>query len=133
MITLVDIKDWLKGLNLGAEHYYIGKLDNKKNKAIGIYQRKTSNEPNIAIGGLANTKYNVKSVSMLIHWNDNANETEQASFNIFDKLLNVKDFVIGGHKINYLRLMVAEPQDVGTDDKGIYERVILFDLYYERR
>ena len=30
-------------------------------------------------------------------------------------------------------MQVPEPVDVGTDDKGIYERVIWFDIYYERK
>ena len=28
--------------------------------------------------------------------------------------------------------LVPEPMDVGTDNKGVYERVIEFKIYYER-
>ena len=65
-----------------------GKLDNKKDKSIGIYQLKTSNESNVAIGGIDNTKTMEKSVSILIHWNTNAKETEQKAYEIYNKLLN---------------------------------------------
>ncbi|MCQ4638451.1 minor capsid protein [Anaerovorax odorimutans] len=131
MLGLAEVRDWLKTFGIG-EHFYIGKLDNKKDKSIGIYQRKTSGPPTIPVGGLQNKKYDVKPISVLVHWNNNANDTEQASFSLFEKILNISDLMIGQTHINYVRLMVPEPQDVGTDDKGVYERVIWFDLYYER-
>jgi hypothetical protein len=49
MLELVEIKDWLKTLETGADNFYIGKLDNKKEKSIGVYQLKTTGLPNIAI------------------------------------------------------------------------------------
>lgn len=131
MITLANIRDWLKTFEI-AENYYIGKLDNKKDKSIGVYSLNKSNSPVIALGGLENTTYNIKSVSVLIHWTKNADETEKAAFDLFDKLLSVKNVQINGIQIYYLKLNVSEPIDVGTDDKGVYERVIEFDLYYKR-
>ena len=104
MLGLADIKDWLKKLDtisvsdiykmtvkevnevklkqlaldscIIADHFYIGKLDNKKDKSIGVYQLERSSPPGIAIGGISNTKTMEKSVSILIHWNKNAKETE---------------------------------------------------------
>lgn len=131
MITLANIRDWLKTFEI-AENYYIGKLDNKKDKSIGVYSLNKSNLPVIALGGLENTTYNIKSVSVLIHWTKNADETEKAAFDLFDKLLSVKNVQINGTQIYYLKLNASEPIDVGTDDKGVYERVIEFDLYYKR-
>lgn len=131
MITLANIRDWLKTFEI-AENYYIGKLDNKKDKSIGVYSLNKSNLPVIALGGLENTTYNIKSVSVLIHWTKNADETEKAAFDLFDKLLSIKNVQINGIQIYYLKLNVSEPIDVGTDDKGVYERVIEFDLYYKR-
>lgn len=131
MLTLAQVRDWLKTLGTG-EHFYIGKLDNKKEKSIGVYSR-DGNTPVMAIGGIKNKKYEVKSVSVLVHWNKNAAETEQAALELYDRLLNLSNLVIDQTHVNYLRLMVAEPQDVGTDDNGVYERAIWFDLYYERK
>ncbi len=134
LLGLADIRDWIKSLNYTAsENCYIGKLDNKKDKSIGVYQLKTSNEANIAIGGIDNTKTFEKSVSILIHWNKNAKETEQKSQEIYNKLLTSKDFIINDIKVNYIRLLIPEPVDVGTDDKNIYERVIQAIFYYENK
>lgn len=129
MITLSDVREWLKTLG-EAEHYYIGKLDNKKDKSIGVYQLKRSAPPVTALGGAST--YDIKSVSVLIHWTKNADETEKAAYNLFSKLLNIKDLTINNTQVYFLAVNVPEPIDVGTDDKGIYERVIEFDLYFKR-
>ncbi len=134
LLGLADIRDWIKTLNYTAsENCYIGKLDNKKDKSIGIYQLKTSNESNVAIGGIDNTKTMEKSVSILIHWNTNAKETEQKAYEIYNNLLNEKNFIINNIKVNYIKLLVPEPIDVGTDSKNIYERVIQATFYYEKK
>lgn len=134
LLGLADIRDWIRTLNYTAsENCYIGKLDNKKDKSIGIYQLKTSNESNVAIGGIDNTKTMEKSVSILIHWNTNAKETEQKAYEIYNKLLNEKNFIINDIKVNYIKLLVPEPVDVGTDSKNIYERVIQATFYYEKK
>ena len=132
MITLVNIKDWIKTLDTGAEHFYTGKLENKKNKSIGIYQLNNSKPPNIALGGLKNTSYIRKSVSILIHWTNDSEETEKAGISLYQKLLNIKDVEINGIKVFYINLLVDEPKDVGTDNNNIYERVIQVEFFYER-
>lgn len=131
MLGLADVRDWIKTYRI-AENYYIGKLDNKKDKSIGIYQRKTTGPPIMAIGGLETTKYDIKPISLLLHWSQNARETEEAAFLLFEQLKGITDLQIGKTHVDYIQLMVPEPQDVGTDDKGVYERVIWLDLIYER-
>ena len=80
-MTLSDVRDWLKSLNC-AEHYYIGKLDRKQDKSLGVYSRAQTGAPaEIALGGLAATKTAVKRVSLLVHWNNSAKETEAAARN----------------------------------------------------
>lgn len=131
MLSLADIRDWIKSLG-AAEHYYIGKLDNKMEKSIGVYQRQENGPPVTAIGGLGCTKYDIKKISVLVHWSKNARETEAAASALFEKLRHFTSVEIGQTHITYLMLLIPEPQDVGTDDNGVYERVIWFDLYYER-
>lgn len=131
-MTLSDVRDWLKTL-APAEHYYIGKLDRKADKSLGVYSRAQTGAPaETALGGLASTKTAVKRVSLLLHWNNNAKETEAAAQELFDRLRAAENIRIGGCLVDYLRLMVPEPVDVGTDENGVYERVIWMDVYYER-
>lgn len=160
MLGLADIKDWLIKLDtktvadinkmavkevndlsvkqlfksgyIVADHIYIGKLDNKKEKSIGVYQLQTSNPPNIAVGGLGNTQIFEKAVSILVHWNKNAKETELKALELYYKLLNSRNFIINDNKVNYIRLLEPEPVDVGSDDSNVYERVIRAIFYYKK-
>ena len=131
MITLAEVRDWIKTFN-AANNYYIGKLDNNQENSIGIYQRKTIDGPRVAIGGRSLASYEVKSISILIHWNKNANETEKRAQYLYNRLFEAESVVIGGTPIKMIALLQNEPVDVGTDDNNVYERVIELDLYYER-
>ncbi|WP_097003929.1 phage tail terminator protein [Lacrimispora amygdalina] len=133
MLSLKDVRQYISSLNIAVDdNVYIGKMDNKKQKSVGVYSRSTSGPANIAIGGLECTTYDTKLVSLLVHWNKSKDETERTAFELFEKLRGVTSFTIGDTPINYLRLMVPEPQDVGTDDSGVYEYVIWLDFIYER-
>ncbi len=133
MLTLKDIRQYISDLGITADdNVYIGKLDNKQQKSIGVYSRPKSGSPNIALGGLECTTYDTKSISLLVHWNKSKDEAERAAYELFEKLRNVSSLTIGDTHINYLSLMVPEPQDAGSDDNGVYEYVIWLDFIYER-
>ena len=134
MLQLTEIRQWIASLGIAEDqHVYIGKLDNKQQKSIGVYGRSGSGSPDIALGGLECTTYDTKRLSLLVHWTTRKAESEVAAYELFEKLRNVSSLDIGDTHINYLRLMVPEPQDVGTDDGGVYEYVIWLDLIYERK
>lgn len=129
MITLSNVRDWLKTL-IDAEHFYIGRLDDKQEKSVGVYTLKTSGEPLRGIG--SDLSFDVIAVSVLVHWNENANETEVNARNLFEKLRTIKNVTINDSKVYMIQLLVPESIDVGTDGT-IYERVIEFKLFYERK
>lgn len=130
-MTLDDVLVFLETLNTGAENFYCGTLDAKKDKSLGVYQLKASRLRNIAVGGVDCTKTGIKSVSLLVHWNGNSHETEIAAQNIYNLLANARGVVIGGHSVSYIEMLLVEPVDVGTDDRGVFERVIEFNVYYQ--
>lgn len=134
MLKSTDVRAWIASLGIADDqHVYIGKLDNKQQKSIGVYSHSSSGPPNIALGGLECTTYDTKPISLLVHWTRSKPESEMAAYELFEKLRNVSNLDIGDTHINYLRLMVPEPQDVGTDEGGVYEYVIWLDLIYERK
>lgn len=134
MLKLTEIRQWIASLGIAEDqHVYMGKLDNKQQKSIGVYGRSGSGSPDIALGGLECTTYDTKRLSLLVHWTTRKAESEVAAYEVFEKLRNVSSLDIGDTHINYLRLMVPEPQDVGTDEGGVYEYVIWLDLIYERK
>lgn len=133
MLTLADVKDWLKGFQVG-EHFYCGKIDGKPEKTIGVYQRKPSGQPRVALGGIKNTKFELKQLSVLVHWNQYSAQTEEAAASLFEKIRAAGEggLFIGDTRVFFIRMEVPEPVDVGTDEGGVYERVIWFDVIYER-
>ena len=130
MLYLHEIRDWLKSFD-AADNYYIGKLDAKKERSLGVYQSNGSYAPVVALGRLE--AYEIKRISLLLHWNKNARETEQAAYTLYKKLDNLRgSFLLGNTLIYFIRLSTSEPIDVGTDESGVYERVIWIDFYYQK-
>lgn len=129
MITLSNVRDWLKSL-IDAEHFYIGRLDDKQEKSVGVYTLKTSGEPLRGIG--SELSFDVIAVSVLVHWNNNANETEVCARTLYNKLRTIKNVTINNSKVYLIQLLTPEPIDVGTDNE-VYERVIEMKIFFERK
>ena len=131
MITLADVREWLKTLSIGAEHYYCGRLDDKKDKSIGVYQLKGNNPVRICLGGVENNFYEIKPVSILVHWNNNSTQTEQAAISLYNAIQSARNITIGGKAVCFIEMQQSEPVDV-SDDSGVYERVIEIKIYIRR-
>ena len=133
MLSIGDIRQYISGLGIVADsNVYIGKLDNKKEKSIGVYPRKETGRPNIALGGYELSSYDVKRISLLIHWNKSMTETEQAATALFGKIMASGRLKIGATDIVVIDLQVPEPVYVGTDDNGVHEYVIWLDFVYQK-
>lgn len=130
-MKLSDVMVWLQSLTAKADNYYCGTLDSKKEKSIGVYQLKNTLGAQIAIGGRANTKTLYKSVTLLVHWTKNSDETETFAQALYDELESVRDVIIGEKTVSLISLLQFEPIDVGTDDNGVFERIIEVVFYYQ--
>lgn len=131
MLSLEDVQDFIYSLGVAeAGKVYIGKLDNKKQKSIGIYNRRATGPPIMALGGYDYTSYALRRISLLVHWNRDKVESEAAAWALYQKLLTQSSLYIHGIFISCLVLQVPEPQDVGTDDDGVYEYVIWVDFIF---
>ncbi len=132
-LYLNDIHALTKSFGLVEDgHCYMGKLDGKKEKSIGVYNIKRNIPYKTALGGDENQSYRTKQASFLVHWNKSPSETEQAAEALFERLKGVRNVTINEKKILFAMMMVDEPVDVGTDDAGIYEMVIEVQFYYEK-
>ena len=131
-MTLSEIRDFVAERS-PAEHHAIGRLDNQRQKSLGVYGRKRSGGPVVALGGLGLSSYGVRSVRLLLHWNENARETEAAAQALWDALSCAAhiDLPGGGH-IQCVRLLTPEPVALGTDKGGVFEYVLDMDVYYRR-
>lgn len=133
MLSITEIREYISNLGIAEDdRVYIGKLDNKKPQSIGVYSRSSSGNANIPLGGIQNSTYDIRPISLLVHWNKSKPETEEAAYRLYELLRDAGRVEIGSIQVNYIRMMVPEPQDVGTDDNGIYEYVIWLDFIYQK-
>lgn len=133
MLGIGDVRDYIAGLGIADNNnVYCGKLDNKKDKSIGVYNLNRQRPLQTAVGGLNNSSYRIKSVSILVHWNKSVRDTEETSEQLYNMLRDTNNKIINDTKLLFTKMQVDGPVDVGTDDKGIFESVIELDIYYER-
>ena len=130
MVTLANIRDWLKSFSL-FDNYYIGRLDTKKKNSLGVYNLQDTGRREV-IGGLK--KYEKKGVSLLIHGDTNKAKTEQKAFELYNALETIGDDKkrIGNKKVCFVQLLNNEPIDVDQDADSVYEYVIEMNIYFEK-
>jgi hypothetical protein len=127
-MELEDVRDWLKVIWPDGT-YTVGTINAKRDRSVGVYQLHRQNEAKGCVGGGIQTGR--KAVSLLVHWNTNATETEQAAGRLLTALkTNYRAQQIGAFTANYVRPLNNEPIDVGQDDAGVYERVVELEIYY---
>lgn len=131
MIGLADVRDWLKGLSLLDAAWSIGRYEAEKERRVCVYQRESYTPATAAIGGRPSTLTEVKRVQVLVHWNRNHRETEEAASALYEALRFNPRARIGGARATYVDLQLPEAVDLGSDSNGIFERAIWLDIYYE--
>lgn len=130
-MMLSDVRDYIAGLKISA-HVYMGKLDAKKEKSIGVYNSKHEHPYKTAIGGPELESYGTKYVTLLVHWNKSPRDTEKAAKALFDTIRQAREVTINNMLIKFIQPLTDEPIDVGTDDVGIYEMVIDAAVIYRK-
>lgn len=132
MLKLEDVRDMISQYGITSDdHVYMGVLDNKAEKSIGVYNSKREESFRIPLGGLGNAKSGQKKVTFLVHWNNSERESEKAAYELARCLAGTKDIDVNEQRIYFMQSTVPIP--VGTDEGGTREYVIESDVYYEER
>lgn len=131
MIGLADVRDWLSGLGAVDATWTIGRFESDQMQRACVYQRPDYSGATVALGGSGATKTLVKRVQVLLHWNRNHRETEEAAQALYEALRFNPRAEIGGATASYVDLQLPEAVDLGSDPNGIFERTIWLDIYYE--
>ena len=129
MITVADVRDYLKSVNLFSG-YYVGRIDANKKNVIGVYDLR--NRARHKTIGTNTNKYEVKGVSLLIHGDTNKTNTEKLAIKLYEALESAENGEIAGRKINIIDLQQDAPIDVDADSSKVYEYVIEVLFYVER-
>ena len=104
-MQLSDIRDWLKTIFPEAEYFYIGRIDSSQEKCIGVYDGSpVPSAPCISFRTCREIP-----VSVLIHWNENARETEAAALNLYQHLQDADFPRIGGHTVPLIVMRAVRP------------------------
>ncbi len=130
-MTLSDLRDYFKSDFPWKESISVGKIDMNKERAVCFYHSKVSRPKINTIGGKGNRSYTVLPISVLLRFGKNyeaAAEKAEEIYNFFDErtfdLNNERIFVISPYNA---------PIDLGTDDQGVYENSLEFDLYITKK
>ena len=129
MITLADVRDYLKSFNLFSG-YYVGRIDANKKNVLGVYDLR--NRARHKTIGTNTNKYEVKGVSLLIHGDTTKTNTEKLAIKLYEALESAENGEIAGRKINIIDLQQDAPIDVDADSSKVYEYVIEVLFYVER-
>ena len=129
MLTLADVRDYLKSFNL-FKGYYVGRIDANKKNVLGVYDLR--NRARHKTIGTNTNKYEVKGVSLLIHGDRNKTNTEKLAIKLYEALESAENGEIAGRKINIIDLQQDAPIDVDADSSKVYEYVIEVLFYVER-
>lgn len=132
MLGTDAVMQWLK--TLGAfdadTKWTMARMDAAKEKRIGVYAfEDTAGASEVAIGGRAATLTRLARYRVLVHWTKNSRDTEQAALALCDALAFNPPVSIDGLASAHVRLDRCE--NVGPDDNGIFEQVVLLDIYYQ--
>ena len=136
MITLGSIREYISSLGITEdEHVYMGTLDAKQEKSLGVYNSKhqySSHSSHRALGGPDLEGYGEKYVTILVHWTKSPRDTEKAVMGLYETLRRARDIQTEDGTIKFFQLLY-DPQDIGKDDAGICEWVIEAAVIFEKK
>ena len=127
-MLLSEIREYLKS-KIESPQWYLNKVGDKE-QSITIYNT-VGPAPRIALGGLEQTSFTTKAISILVHWGKESNKAELKAQEVYNALFG-QDGTIGGKKVIQFKMKTDSPIYVGTDSEGIIEYVIETIIYYER-
>ena len=127
-MLLSEIREYLK-TKIDSPQWHLNKVGDKE-ESITIYNT-VGPAPRIALGGLEQTSYTTKAISILVHWGKDSNKAELKAQEVYNAFFG-QDGIIGGKRIIQFKMKTDSPIYVGTDSEGIIEYVIETIIYYER-
>ena len=127
-MLLSEIREYLK-TKIESPQWYLNKVGDKE-ESITIYNT-VGPPPIIALGGLEQTSFTTKAISILVHWGKDSNKAELKAQEVYNAFFG-QDGTIGEKRIIQFKMKTDSPIYVGSDSEGIIEYVIETIIYYER-
>lgn len=131
MLLLGEIKDWMKSKIAVGDGIAVGAIDANKLQYIGVYNSKTAGRQRVCIGGLDNTRYQQKRVTILVHWTKVPAQAEAKAAEVYGLFAGLSREDMQTHRI-ITADPGGQPVPVGRDGTGVCEYIINVTLTYER-
>lgn len=122
-MTLKQYKEYFKTSFNWDEAISIGKIDDNKDKAICFYNSKRALTP---IKAIDKNTYKYKPITILLRYTKNQNTAEEMAMSIYE-FFNDREIVIDNKQVTAQHLY-AEPNNLGTDDNGVYEYTLEINM-----
>ena len=129
-MMLSDARDYIASLGI-AEHVYMGKLPDKEDKSIGVYNSKHQYPYRTVLGGPSLEGYGEKYVTVLVHWNKSPRDTERTATELFEKLRTARDINVNDETIKFFQPLYPV-QDVGTEYSEVCRKNQCFSCFRQQ-
>ncbi len=131
MLMRSHVRDWLLTLDSDLQGCIaVGAINGNTDKYVGVYDDESAGSARICIGGLEQTRMQVKRVRILLRWTNSPVQAEEKAFALW-KLLRTATGTVGGFHIKAADPGRA-PISSGRDAHGICEYLIRAKITYER-
>lgn len=117
MISIEEIRDFIESFNFGANMYCVGAFEGEKEKIIGVFEVDAGDDEQAY-----DSTHSTRAIDLVIHWNDDYNETDQKALEIYKTLFRKYNFKINNKQISFI--IVSPVKDEYKDNYGIYNRSI---------
>lgn len=98
----------------------------KDGKCVGVYSRGDAPDV-VSIGGRQNNGYYIKPIQLLVHWSEDADESETVATSLWS-FLSEFYATVNNEVIRTLQMLEPCPIELGRDEKNICEFSIRVNL-----
>lgn len=130
MLTIIDIVEFLKTKTDVGSGVFAGRIDQKSDCCIGVFDNNKGKTTRRAIGKEENTKFYKAAVTILIHKSGGQNDAMTKAMEIYGVLNHLTDFYISDNHIAFVCPYV--PQCIGYTANGTYEYIVETEFYVNK-
>lgn len=123
------VKNYLQQMLEGGPSVIVNAIDSNAQQCIGVFDPRTPEKRRRCLGGGENTRYQIKSFSILVHWTDSPVVSEAKAKEIMELFDQRSDLVVDG-----IRVCAAEaeyPRWAGRAQNRVCEYIVPVKFTYE--
>jgi len=129
-MNLLTVRNYLEPLlPVKADWFGVAHMDTRRARAMCLYGLPIRTENGVRIGGLDCTGYKQKRMTLVMRLGTDASAAEDAALAVH-AALDMPQVALSG-TTGFMRVLDAEPYQLGADAHGVFEFRVDFELFYE--